>query len=160
MTRAEAAVAGVVNGADARVRAMVDALRHLIEELPSAEAAAGASRRRPLATDRAVETAKKLVADAEAAQTRRPSSVPCESGGGRLKRDEAEVFVGVVVFCRRRRRRSTHTLSRSPEKAAGRPGRRSAGCIIASGGQPEEAKSRPVSGHAVPSPRSRAVLLG
>ena len=165
VTRAEAAVAGVVNGADARVRAMVDALSHLIEELPSAEAAAGASRRRPLATDRAVETAKKLVADAEAAQTRRPSSVPCESGGGRLKRDEAEVFVGGGGFLPSPSpSRHIPRLSRSPEKAAAGDDR-GGGRQVVSLPRVDSLKKqnrRPVSGHAVPSPRSRArnLLLG
>jgi len=59
---AEETVARVVDSAESRIWALGESLKALLVEIPSAEAAAAANRRRPNATGKAMETANKLLA--------------------------------------------------------------------------------------------------
>jgi hypothetical protein len=177
-------VARVVDAADAKACAMADALRDLVDELPSAEAAAGAHKRRPLATDRAVDTARKLVAAAGAIHgapaAARPSSVPCESTSGRESRggmsaaeDVDGVFGGDGGGGGRSSRRSVGgrigISSRDAPPSPLRADEEDAPSSSPSGqvvplprvDSLKKQNRRPASGHAVPTPRSRArALLG
>lgn len=184
---AEAEVTGFVEAADAKTCAMAQALRALIDEMSSAEAAAGAARRRPLATDRAVDAARKLL-DIEAAASDappRPSSVPCAptssgmsqsgeeeeraSGGGGAGRSTPSPGphshrnqAGWAGDTRDQEGEGVHTPSPPGREGEANP-------IVKMVLLPKvrvdslpKQNRRPASGHAVPSPRSRArnLLVG